>query len=128
MTIKIKSPRKTVGVNPEWIPGRTLEWQEDDEGKVFLLKEKSRNRIMKWLIDKAGKSQYFRIHLDRFGAKAWRLADGKRSIVEIASDMANEFGDELNDASGRVIRFFTLLGSSGFVVFKHPGEPEQENR
>jgi len=117
-----------MGVSPEWIPGRTLDWQEDEDGKVFLLKEKSRNRIMKWLIDKAGKNQYFRIHLDRFGSQAWRMADGNLTISQITLAMEAEFGDELNDAPDRVTRFFTLLGSSGFVVFKHPEESEHEDR
>jgi len=124
MFAKIRPPRRPVSVGQDWIPQRTLEWQEDDEGKVFLLKEKSRNQAMKWLIRKAGKNQFFRIHLDRFGTKAWQLADGSRSVAGIAAVMREEFGEDLKDPAERVARFFAMLASSRFVVFRRPEDPE----
>ncbi len=121
MTVQIRLPRKVDAINADWIPARTLEWREDEAGLVFLLKEKSRSRWMKWLIRKAGKSQFFRIHLDRFGTAAWKLADGSRSIKEIATAMQAQFGEELADADVRLVRFFTMLAGSRFVVFARAG-------
>lgn len=77
---------------------------------------------MKWLVQKAGKNQFFRIHLDRFGTMAWKLADGKRSIKEIAEVMQTEFGEELLNASERVNMFFVQLAGSRFVAFTRPDE------
>ncbi|HDP94184.1 MAG TPA: PqqD family protein [Candidatus Aminicenantes bacterium] len=118
----MRAPRKPSGINPDWIPQRTLDWKENQEGRVFLLKEKFRNCFMKWLVQKAGKNQFFRIHLDRFGTMAWKLADGKRSIKEIAEVMQTEFGEELLNASERVNMFFVQLAGSRFVAFTRPDE------
>ena len=39
-------------------PEKNINWDTGDDGKVYLLKEKSRNRIMKWIIDLFGKNQF----------------------------------------------------------------------
>ncbi|MBN1196670.1 MAG: PqqD family protein [Candidatus Aminicenantes bacterium] len=120
MIIKAQPPRRPTGIDAAWIPQRTLDWKENEDGSVFLLKEKFRNHFMKWLVQKAGKNQFFRIHLDRFGTRAWKLADGSRSIREIAEAMQTEFGDELSQAPERVNIFFGQLAGSRFVVFQRP--------
>lgn len=102
----------------DYVPVRKVEWEREENGKVYLIKEKSKNKLMKKIIDLFNKSQFFNIHLDKLGTSAWLLIDGKRSVYEINEKMKEEFGEDLYQAEQRLCLFFTLLKKNKFVDFK----------
>lgn len=97
---------------------RNIDWEQDQTGRVYLIKEKTRNRFLKKIIDMFHKSQYFHIHLDELGTSAWLLIDGKKSVNEICRQMKEEFGERLHQAEGRVSFFFAMLKKNKFVDFR----------
>jgi hypothetical protein len=101
----------------DYIPVRKIEWQQDENGRVYLIKEKTRNKLLKKIIDFFNKSQFFRIHLDRIGSSAWLLIDGKRSIYDIHREMKAEFGEEFHQSEQRLCFFFAMLKKNKFLDF-----------
>jgi len=118
MLVKIKPPSGNPENMLDWIPERAIEWQLDGENKVFLVKEKSGRRWMKWMIHRVGKSQNFHIHLDEFGTHAWQQADGVRDLAAIAIEMKSRFGSDFPDGEKRTCAFFATLAKHGFIHFK----------
>jgi hypothetical protein len=105
----------------ELIPERAIEWALDEKGRVYLIKEKSKNRIIRRLIDWFGRSRFFHIHLDEIGSEAWRLADGNLRLLEISRRLREKLGARIEPAEERVARFFAVLKKNGFVDLKKGG-------
>ena len=66
-------------------PCRTAPGARTTKGSVYLIKEKTKNKLLKKIIGWLGRSQDFHIHLDELGSAAWLAADGRRTILEIAA-------------------------------------------
>jgi hypothetical protein len=78
----------------EYVPVQNCPWGTDDKGKVYLIKEKTKNKLLKKIIGWLGRSQDFHIHLDELGSAAWVAPDGSRSILA---------------------KFFAMLARDGFM-------------
>ncbi len=97
-------------------PEKNINWDTGDDGKVYLLKEKSRNRIMKWIIDLFGKNQFFRIHLDETGTLVWKNINGEISIKELGEIVKKEKSEEsFLNAERRVEHFIALMFKNKFI-------------
>jgi hypothetical protein len=105
----------------EYVPERTIEWALDEKGRVYLIKRKSKNRIIRWLIDRFGRSQFFHIHLDEIGSEAWSLAGGDLSLLEISRRLRGKLGARIEPAEQRVAQFFAVLKKNGFVDLNKNG-------
>lgn len=99
----------------EYVPERAIEWALDEKTRVYLIKEKSKNRMIRRLIDWFGRSQFFHIHLDEIGSEAWKLADGNLPLLEISRRLREKLGVRIEPAEERVARFFAMLKKNGFV-------------
>ena len=98
------------------IPLKNIEWEEGEEGRIFLLKEKSKNKLMKKLFDLFGKRQYFRIHLDDTGTFVWNNINGKNSIKELGNLLKiRETGNAFPQAEMRVEKFILMLLKNKFI-------------
>ncbi|MFC2154886.1 hypothetical protein ACFLRB_00135 [Acidobacteriota bacterium] len=97
------------------VPVRKVEWDHDEQGKVYLKKEKTRNKLMKKIIDLSHKSQFINIHLDQLGTSAWLLVDGKRNVRRISEMMKTEFNEDLRKLEERLGFFFALLKKNNFI-------------
>lgn len=113
--------KKTKDTSPEnyldRIPVKNIEWEKDEKDHIFLLKEKSKTKLMKKLIGLFGKSQFFRIHLDELGTATWLLIDGKRSIYVISNALKEQFAEKIDPAEQRVAAFMVMLKKSDFINF-----------
>jgi len=95
---------------------KNIEWDTDEKGIVYLIKEKSSNKFMKRLIDLFGKSQYFRIHLDETGSLVWSKINGKLTIRQIGESVQKEkIGEDFLHGEKRVLQFLTLMLKNKFV-------------
>lgn len=99
----------------EYVPMRNCPWDRDKDGRVFLIKEKTKNRLLKKAIGWLGRSQDFHIHLDELGSAAWLQADGGRTILEIGAILKAEFAGRIEPAEQRLAKFFAMLARDGFV-------------
>ncbi len=104
----------------EYVPVRNCPFATDDQGRVYLIKEKTRSRLLKKIISWAGRSQEFHIHLDEPGTAAWLAVDGRRTILEIASGMKSASGLAIDQAEARLAKFFAMLQRDGFITWNSP--------
>jgi hypothetical protein len=102
----------------DYIPVQNCPWGTDGNGKVYLIKEKSKNRLLKKIISILGRSQDFHIHLDELGSAAWMQADGQRTILAISQALKRTFAEKVEPAETRLAHFFALLARDRFVRWK----------
>ncbi len=99
----------------DYVPEQNCPWDKDGKGHVYLIKEKTRNKLLKKVIAMLGRKQEFHIHLDEPGTAAWLAADGRRTILEIAAVLKRESAGEVAQAEARLAKFFAMLARDGFV-------------
>lgn len=103
----------------EKIPMRPpqLAWNADAEGKVTLEIENKGafNRIAQKLFKKPRVSY---VHLDETGSFVWPLLDGEKDIIAIGKLVEEEFGEKANPLYERLAKYFQILDSYGFIVWK----------
>ena len=102
----------------DYVPVQNCPWDKDSQGKVYLIKEKAKNKLLKKIITWAGRSQDFHIHLDELGSAAWLAADGRRSILAIAALLQQQGTGEVAQVEPRLAKFFAMLARDGFSGWK----------
>lgn len=92
-------------------------WSSDNEGLVTLEIENKGvfNRIAQKLF-KRPKISY--IHLDENGSFTWLQIDGKLDVNAIGKLVDEHFGEKAHPLYERLVRFFQILESYGFISFK----------
>ena len=103
----------------ERIPVRNpdIEWKTDDE-KIVTLEIKNTgfyNRIAQKLFKRPPITY---IHLDSIGSFVWPLIDGKKDIIELGKPVKEHFGDEAEPLYERLAKFFQILESYNFIIWK----------
>ena len=103
----------------DFVPDRIIDWdfEKDRKDKVYLIKERTKSKILKRIISALGRDQFFHIHLDEFGSYAWLSIDGKKTIGEIVLLMKERFKDKIEPAEQRVSYFFGMLKKNDFIKF-----------
>ena len=102
----------------EYVPVQNCQWGTDEKGKVYLIKEKTKNKILKKIISWLGRSQDFHIHLDELGTAAWLQTDGRRTILAISAILRQALAAKIEPAETRLAHFFALLARDRFVRWK----------
>jgi hypothetical protein len=101
----------------EYIPVRNIEWAQDDDGKVYLVRERTKNKFIKKLIDRFNRGQFFYLHLDELGTAAWLAIDGRRTVREICEVMSEQLGEKPEQAEQRLAYFMGMLKKNNFIDF-----------
>ena len=102
----------------DYVPLQNCQWGTDEKGKVYLIKEKTKNKLLKKIIGWLGRSQDFHIHLDELGSAAWLQVDGQRTILAISLILKQTFAEKVEPAETRLAHFFALLVRDRFVRWK----------
>jgi hypothetical protein len=111
----------------DYIPIHTIQWDINPKTqKVFIIKERSKNKILKKIIQWLGRDQNFHIHLDQLGSEVWQAVDGKRNVKAIADYLQENSETELTQVNERVSYFLGMMKKNGFVQLyeKKTTEPE----
>jgi hypothetical protein len=58
--------------------------------------------------------------LNKTATRIWQLADGSRSVEEIASALTDEFDIDFQQAHGSVIRLLTELSEKKLITWVGP--------
>lgn len=103
----------------EKIPYRAdgINWNTDENGIVTLEIENKGifNRIFQKLLKKP-KISY--VHLDEFGSFVWTLLDGEKNIIALGEAVSEKFGEKANPLYERLSKYFQILSSYGFIMWK----------
>ena len=95
-----------------------INWSEDDKGIVTLEIENTGlfNRIAQKLF-KRPKISY--VHLDENGSFTWKLMDGEKDILAIGEKVDEHFGEAAHPLYERLAKFFQILESYHFIIWKN---------
>ncbi len=99
------------------IPVRTVEYEEDENSSVFLINQKSKSPFINRILDLFQSPRYFRVKLDNYGSRCWKLADGSRTVLEICRALEKEFAGQIEQAESRTVLFFYQLFKAGQIKF-----------
>lgn len=94
-----------------------IKWSVDEKGIVTLDVENAGffNRMAQKLFKKPPVSH---IHLDEMGSFVWPLLDGEKDITVLGILVKEHFGDEAEPLYERLAKYFQILDSYSFVVWK----------
>lgn len=106
--------------NPlEFVPMRSpsVGWSQDGEG-IVTLKIANKgifNYIFQILLKKP---RYSYIHLDEQASFVWVITDGEKDIMSLAREVKERFGESAEPLYERLIKYYKILQSYGFVRLK----------
>jgi hypothetical protein len=101
------------------IPERNCRWEKTGEGKTDLLVPRFKNRFMKKIALKLGKSEFIKVHLDALGSRVWDRVDGSHTVAQIGELMEKENEAFTHQLYERLIQFLTALSRHKFIHFKN---------
>jgi len=102
-----KCPVKPTGLN----------WTQDENGLVTLeIENKGIMNTIAQILFKKPRISY--IHLDEMGSFIWPLIDGEKNIADFGAPVSEKFGEDANPLYERLAKYFQILDSYGFVVWK----------
>ena len=103
----------------EHIPVRSdkITWDTDEKGIVTLHIHNTGfyNRLCQKLFKRP---EYTHVHLDENGSFIWPLIDGEKSIMEFGEPVKEHFGEAAEPLYPRLAKFFQILESYKFVLYK----------
>lgn len=101
----------------ELIPVRNIGWEKQNDGLICLLKPKLQVAFLKKHVFPRLKKPYYRITLDKIGSLFWENCDGVRNVKQIAENMKEKFGDEVEPLYERINLFLQSLEKNKFIRF-----------
>ena len=95
----------------------SLNYTVSDEGIVTLGIENKglMNKIAQKLF-KRPKVSY--VHLDENGSFVWPIIDGEKNIIAIGEEVDDHFGEAAHPLYERLAKFFQILESYHFIIWK----------
>lgn len=99
------------------IPKRLQQWEKGENNKIVILIPKLRGkRLGKWLLLKL-KRPYYKVKLDDFGSFIWEQCDGNKTVQQIALNLRERFGQQVEPVFERVCLFFEKLDKGRFICY-----------
>jgi hypothetical protein len=89
----------------------------DKEELVTVIVPKFKNELAKKLIVPKIKSADFKIKFDKFGSAVLMNMDGNKNVQEIIKSVSMKFGDEIQQAEERIIKFIFQLYEQKLISF-----------
>ncbi len=98
-------------------PIQNCPWDTGQGWRVYLIKEKTKNKLLKKIIGWLGRSQDFPHPPRRARARPpGSPADGRRTILEIGAALREEPAPAASSRpKARLAKFFAMLARDGFV-------------
>ncbi len=98
-------------------PQRLLDWEENADGKVVVLKPKFQNPVLQRYVLPRLRNPTYRIHLDEIGSFVWKRCDGGHTVGQILDEMRKEFGEQVEPALERLSLFLSQLFRGKFIRY-----------
>lgn len=100
------------------VPDRNCMWDKSLDGRTYLLVPRFKNRWMKKMSLRLGKSESVRVYFDNNGAKVWNLVDGSNNVEQIGKLMEKEKGETIQQLYERLSEFIATMARNKFIYFK----------
>ena len=99
------------------VPVRNYKWEEKENISVLVPRFRSGfgKRICRFL----KKDLHYRVNLDKRSSYAWKLSDGKRTVLDIAKEMKKKFKEEVEPTNVRVVELFQIMESNRLIRYKN---------
>ena len=68
------------------------------------------------------------IHLDETGSFIWQLMDGRRNVAAIADSVREHFGKKAEPLYERLLKFFEIVESYDFIIWKKPEDELRKHK
>jgi hypothetical protein len=101
------------------IPETNCRWDRADDGRIYLLVPRFKNKIMRHIGLRLGRSEWVKIFLDEIGTRSWDLIDGSRTVAEIGETLEREMGEKVNPVYERLAEFMVILHRNRFVILRN---------
>lgn len=88
-----------------------------DDEKVTVLIPKFTNKFVVEKIVPKLKHPDMKLNLDEIGSAVWLLMDGKKKVKEIALELSQKFGDNIQPVDERLTKFLTQLYEQRLITF-----------
>ena len=99
-------------------PVRIHSDEKNEDDLVTIIVPKFKNEIAKKYVVPRLKSDVFKFKLDKLGSAVWSNMDGKKDVQEIIRNISSQFGEGLEQAEDRVIKFIFQLYEQKLISFK----------
>ncbi len=100
------------------IPVRNIKWEKKEDGLVILFKPKFEHAFLKKYVLPRLKKPYFKIKLDHVGSFTWELCDGSLRVKEVAKNLKDEFGEDVEPLYDRLAFFLQSLEKIHLICYK----------
>ena len=101
------------------IPEQNCRWEIGKDGNIYLVVPRLKNRLLRSLAVKMGKSEYIKVHCDQVGTKTWNLIDGYRNVAQIGDQLEKDMGEEVQPTYERLSEFISVLFKNKLITFKN---------
>ena len=105
------------------VPVHNIDWEQEGDGLVSLLKPKIQIPFLAKLLLHRMKRPYYKIKLDEIGSHFWEHCNGRNSIAEIAALQEQKFGDKVVPVYERIGKFLQTLEHHKFITLKQREDP-----
>lgn len=112
-----KQKKKTELDMTKIIPVRNVKHEEDEAGKIVLLKPKFTSNFSKKHIIPRMKYPYYKIHLDETGTEVWKAINGHNTAVEIGEELQKKLGEKIEPVYQRLGMFLATLRNENFITW-----------
>jgi len=94
-------------------PRRKMAWEVHAES-VHLVVPRFGSLLQRWLTPVLRRPA-FRVRLDAFGSFVWSRCDGETPVEEIARQLREQYGPDVEPLYDRLERFLRRLEREGFI-------------
>ena len=89
---------------------------EDDNGRITVLLPRKQNRFVARFFPQRLRIRYFKLHLDDYGTYVWKQINGCKTVFEIAHELEQQFGAEIEPVYERLGLFINLLAQRRLIT------------
>jgi hypothetical protein len=100
------------------IPVRNVKWEKKESGLIVLLKPKFKLAFLKKHVLPRLKNPYFKIKLDPVGSFIWEHCDGRVQVGELAKNLQDKFGEDVEPVYDRLALFLHSLEKNHLISYK----------
>ena len=100
------------------IPVRNIKWEKKEDGLIVLLKPKFELAFLKKYVLPRLKKPYFKIKLDPVGSFIWEHCDGSLRVKEVAKNLKDKFGEDVEPLYDRLALFLQSLEKNHLIFYK----------
>jgi hypothetical protein len=102
----------------EMIPSHNSVFEEEN-GRITVLLPRKQNGFVARFFPQRLLISNFKLHLDDYGTYVWKQINGCKTVFEIAHELKQQFGAEIEPVYERLGLFINLLAQRQLITLRH---------